>query len=65
MVLTAERKNVVTLRESEINDFLSRYPGLRRADVLHAIIKAGPSRTAVDHAIGRLWKDLVLLGSSR
>jgi hypothetical protein len=65
MAVVAGAKEVVTLRESEIRDFLARYPGLRRADVLHAIVKAGPSREAVDRAIGRLWADLVLRASQR
>jgi hypothetical protein len=65
MAVVADAKEVVTLRESEIRDFLSRYPGLRRADALHAIVNAGPSREAVDRAIGRLWADLVLRASQR
>ena len=63
MATLTKNKNVVTLQESEIQDFLSRYPGLKRMDVLHAIVRAGPKRSAIDAAIGKLWNDRVLTRS--
>ncbi len=59
MPATAQRQNVV-IQESEIQDFLIRYPGLGRMDVLVAIVRAGPRRAEIDAEIGKLWGKVVL-----
>jgi hypothetical protein len=59
MPATQKKQNVV-IQEAEIQDFLIRYPGLGRMDVLLAIVRAGPRRTAIDAEIGRLWGKVVL-----
>ena len=62
MPATTQKQNVV-IRESEIQDFLIRYPGLERMDVLLAIVRAGPRRAEIDAEIGRLWGKVVLSSS--
>lgn len=59
MTAATQKQNVV-LQESEIQDFLIRYLGLRRMDVLVAIVRACPRRAAIDAEIGKLWGKVVL-----
>jgi hypothetical protein len=60
MTTATQKKQNVVLRESEIQDFLIRYPGLGRMDVLVAIVRAGPRRATIDAEIAKLWGKLVL-----
>jgi hypothetical protein len=58
--VTHETKAPVTLSELEVEAFLARYPGLKRLEILAAIVQAGPDRNKVDAAVARLWSDQVL-----